>query len=380
MNATLTYEQVVDSTRASYDNAPELATKRAETYLMVSANLRTFLPDLPPADYARFFADILYYQHIAGIDEKIVTKAGDMIIEGMTDGLWDAVAGKPTIFCTCHLGSYRLMNLVLARLGAPFSLLIDNRTYREQGEKFIRIQDEAAVHFGQKPGQMALIDAEQPTAGLQLIRALKQGRILVAYLDGNTGTGGVTRQDDKLVGVEFLGRPLLARKGIAFLSVATQTPIVPVFAYRPDAYTNVLHVMEARHPGHVPAEAREATVATLTQHLYDDFATLLRQYPSQWEGWFYVQKYLDLAAIRAGYEAAPVADRPAKTDWLFNHDRYANVPDPSGNAALLFDKHLYRSFKITDQLSELLRAPSIRLDAIRKPELIEMLVRQGILC
>ncbi len=70
-------------------------------------------------------------------------------------------------------------------------------------------------------------------------------------------------------------------------------------------------------------------------------------------------------------------ERRAKTNWLFNHQRYANVAD--GDTTVLFDKHLYRSFRVTRQLGDLLNDP-VQLQAIQKPELIDMLIGQEILC
>ncbi len=378
MTPNRTYNQYLDDLRIPYEAASDPAPTHAQTYMMLSANLNTFMPNLPSTEYFPFLRDVLYHQRIAAIDEKLVEKAGDVMLTGLTDSLWDAVAGKPTIFCTCHLGSYRILNTFLARIGAKISLLIDNQAYQQQGEKFIRIYDEVAAHFNQPQGNLTLINAEQPSAGMQLMRSLRQGRILVAYLDGNTGAGGVTRQDDKLVSIDFLNRPLLARKGLAFLSIATQTPIVPVFSFRPDRYSNTLHVMEPRVPTPVAHEEREAAYATLTQCLYNDFATLLRQYPSQWEGWLYVHKYLDLPKLRAQYVAPPAHDVTAKTEWQFNHDRYTNLA--KGDTAVLFDKHLYRSIRVTSQLGELLRNPSVRFDAgTVKSDLIKMLFDQAIL-
>ncbi len=372
-----TYPQAVDALRNHYQPT-DLISSRRMSHLMVSANLHTFLPSLPVAEHDQFFADILYYQALAGVDEKLIVKAAEISLTGMTDSLWDAAAGKPTIFCTCHLGSYRLLGLMLTRLGIQFNLLIDTQTITKQGERFIRTQREAAQYFGKPECEMGLIDAEQPSSGLQLIRTLKQGKSLVVYLDGNTGTGGVTRQDDKLVGVDFLGKPILARKGISYLSVATQTPIVPIFAYRDSPYTNAMHVFDAvmAPPGRGTAAERDQICASLTQQLYNDFSTTLSQYPAQWEGWLYVQKYLDLPKLRATYPATQ-SGTPTKTDWLFNHQRYVNVAD--GDTTVLFDKHLYRSFRVTRQLGDLLSGP-VRLDTVQKPELLEMLISQEILC
>lgn len=379
MTPDKTYNQHLDDLRIPYEATSDPTQHYAQTYMMLSANLHTFMPHLPSTEYLPFLRDVLYYQRIAGIDEKLVEKADDVTVTGLADSLWDAVAGKPTILCTCHLGSYRVLNTFLARIGAKISLLIDNQAYQQQGEKFIRIYDEIAAHYNQPQGNLTLINAEQPSAGMQLMRALKQGRILVAYLDGNTGAGGVTRQDNKLVSIDFLNRPLLARKGLAFLSIATQTPIVPVFSFRPDRYSNTLHVMEPRVPVPVAHDEREAAYANLTQLLYNDFATLLRQYPSQWEGWLYVHKYLDLPKLRAQYVAPPVHEITAKSDWQFNHDRYTNLA--KGDTAILFDKHLYRSIRVTGQLGELLRNPSVRFDAgTIKSDLINMLFEQAILC
>ena len=375
MEKTTTYPQAVDALRTHYQPT-DLISSRRMSHLMVSANLHTFLPNLPLAEHDQFFADVLYYQALAGVDEKIIAKAGELSLTGAPDSLWDAAAGKPTIFCTCHLGSYRLLGLLLTRLGIQFNLLIDSQTITKQGERFLRIQREATRYFGQPQCEMGLIDAEQSSSGLQLIRTLKQGKSLVVYLDGNTGAGGVTRQDDKLVGVDLLGKPILARKGIAFLSMATQTPIVPIFAYRDGPYTNAMHVFDPVTSPPAPAADRDQVCASVTQQLYNDFSTTLSQYPTQWEGWLYVQKYLDLPRLRATYPARQPGIS-TKTDWLFNHQRYANVAD--GDTAVLFDKHLYRSFRVTRQLGDLLNGP-IRLDTIQKPELVEMLIGQEILC
>lgn len=376
MEKTTTYPQVVDTLRNSYQPA-ELIGSRRMSHLMTSANLHTFLPTLSAAEHDQFFADILYYQALAGVDEKIIAKVAELSLTGAPDSLWDAAAGKPTIFCTCHLGSYRLLGLLLTRLGMKFNLLIDTQTYTNQGERFLRIHGEAARYFGQPQSEMGLIDAEQSSSGLQLIRTLKQGKSLVVYLDGNTGAGGVNRQDDKLVGVDFLGKPILARKGIAYLSMATQTPIVPIFAYRDGPYTNAMHVFDPVTTPPTPAADRDRVCATVTQQLYNDFSTMLGKYPAQWEGWLYVQKYLDMPRLRAAYPAKAAERTTAKTNWLFNHQRYANVVD--GDTAVLFDKHLYRSFRVTRQLGDLLNGP-VQLDAIQKPALIDMLIGQEILC
>lgn len=376
METAITYPQAVDALRNHYQPTTLISSRRMN-HLLVSANLTTFLPHLPATDHDQLFADILYYQALAGVDEKIVAKVADLTLAGAADSLWDAAAGKPTIFCTCHLGSYRLLGLLLTRLGMKFSLLIDTQTFTNQGEKFLRIHREAVHYFDQPQSEMGLIDAEQSSSGLQLIRTLKQGKSLVVYLDGNTGAGGVTRQDDKLVGVDLLGQPILARKGIAYLSMATQAPIVPIFAYRDTPYTNVMHAFEPVTAPPTPAADRDQVCAAVTQQLYDNFSTMVSQYPAQWEGWLYVQKYLDLIKLRATYPAGEPAAVASKPEWLFNHQRYANMAD--GDTTVLFDKHLYRSFRVTRQLGELLTGP-VRLDAIQKPELIDMLIGQAILC
>ncbi len=132
MEQTTTYPQVVDTLRNSYQPAALIGSRRM-SHLMTSANLHTFLPTLSASEHDQFFADILYYQALAGVDEKLIAKVAELSLTGAPDSLWDAAAGKPTIFCTCHLGSYRLLGLLLTRLGMTFNLLIDTQTYTKSG-------------------------------------------------------------------------------------------------------------------------------------------------------------------------------------------------------------------------------------------------------
>src|SRR6185436_1408835 len=67
--------------------------------------------------------------------------------------------------------------------------------------------------------------------GMQIARAIQNGSSLLLFVDGNTGVGGAGRQDEKLCRIDFFGRKIFARKGIAYFSRMFNAPIIPVVSY-----------------------------------------------------------------------------------------------------------------------------------------------------
>lgn len=313
--------------------------------LLCSANRHNFLPAHPTTD-ARFYEQVMEHRDWAGMDEHEET------VYTMTDFTGDQsfladIQTRPRVFCTLHLGSYRLINHFLGRHGVRFTLVVDNATLQNQGDKFLALREASALY---QDCDMRILNAESANIGLQMMREVKAGRSLLFYIDGNTGVGGMSRQDEKLTVIPFLGRHIFARKGIAFLAHVTQCPIVPVASFRRSEADYEMHFF----PPIVPdvQQPREAFAVATTQHIFGLFETLLRRYPEQWEGWLYLNHFVDQAALRQAQEALPApAGLPAEA--VFNQARYGLFYQ--AERPQLFDRYTYQSFNVSAQLVGLLQ-------------------------
>lgn len=350
MKATPHYQNRLTALRTSVRNhlaarSPHDPAQVSAEFLHCRASQRHFLPEHPAAP-ADFFEEVLTYRGWAGLDELedevyfLTQFTGDQSF--LTD-----IHERPRIFCTFHLGSYRMIHHYLLRHNVDFTLVIDHNTFTQQGEKFLALQ---ASNPAYRDADFRILDAEQRTGGIQMIRELKAGRSLLFYIDGNSGVGGMGRQDDKVALVDFLGQRLFARKGIAYIAHATGTPIVPLVSFRHDDDAFETHFFPAQLPD--AAQPRDAYAQATTQALFRLFEPVLCRYPAQWEGWLYMHHFAD---VRPREAAAPVAFAPEQAEHLcFNEARYTlfwQQEQPH-----LFDDGSYQAFRISAPLAGALQS------------------------
>ncbi|RTQ45897.1 hypothetical protein EJV47_24010 [Hymenobacter gummosus] len=314
-------------------------------FLLCAANRHHYLPE-HPATEAEFFAEVMAHRDWAALDEQEAQVFGLTRFTGDTSFLAD-VHSRPRVFCTFHLGSYRMIHHFLLRHGIHYTLVVDQVTLEQQGDKFQALRQSNPVYHG---GSMRILNAESPSIGLQMIREIKAGRSLLFYIDGNTGVGGMDRQDDKLTRINFLSRQIYARKGIAFISHVTRTPIVPLLHLRHGAADYETHFFAPIEPTESELPREEFAAAT-TQHIFGLFEPVLRRHPEQWEGWLYMNHFVDQNALREAHPPRPVP-ATAPGPLSFNQARYrvfwhADTPQ-------LFDQATYQTFAISDKLAALL--------------------------
>ncbi|MGH8402669.1 MAG: hypothetical protein ACRESO_04610, partial [Gammaproteobacteria bacterium] len=77
-----------------------------------SANLHHLLPDIPLRVHPEIIDEILLHRLMAELDEDSFFLLGNTRIEDPHSVLTTAKS-EPVIFCTFHLGSYRLINTLL---------------------------------------------------------------------------------------------------------------------------------------------------------------------------------------------------------------------------------------------------------------------------
>ncbi len=310
-------------------------------YAFTIANFRKMMPDLFEIESATdLFSKMLKIRGIALLDPHYPEILNDVKYSGAW--LEEIQLQGAAIYCTYHLGSYRAIIGHLAKRGKPFSLVIDQKVYAEQHEEIKQSVRSVCKYFNTS-SNFELINAEDFTSTLEMLRQLKRGRSLIIYLDGNTGVGGVYRQDHQLIKLKFLGQDMLVRQGIALLSQLSGAPIIPTISYREtDSDLNMYFGAPIKAIDNIADQKNYCE--KVTKQLYSLLEEFLWQYPLQWEGWLYVHKYLDLTSITAHAAAA----KPIGEDGSFDDERFGLFRMGKSQYYLL-DKDTFVTFEITSK-------------------------------
>ncbi|MGH8402765.1 MAG: hypothetical protein ACRESO_05110 [Gammaproteobacteria bacterium] len=347
--------------------AHDRATRReaevleANTRQFASANLHHLLPEIPMREHEKVFDEILLHRLMAELDEDSVFLLDHTRIEDPHSVL-NTAKTAPVIFCTFHFGAYRLINMLLISRSFDYLLPVEDHIYTAQKGIFLDHSQGYQKHF-RSTSQFSVVNAEEPTAALAMARKARAGWSLLAYLDGNTGVQGAARKDVKMLKIPLLGRPIYARKGIAFLSHFLKLPIVPVFC-------EITGPVERRLIFHDPIEApgtgsdREQYCQKTTNQLYALLGTYLKKSPSQWLGWLDMQQYLDLDATTP-FETVEIMEPSTQADaevvasrLMFNHERFGFIV--RDGERVLLDKLTYEFLSVPESVCAV-------LDACREP-------------
>jgi len=323
-----------------------------------SANLRHLLPAIPIEKHAGIINEILFNQVCAALDEdSFFLLAGVKIFD--PGSVLSAANKKSFIFCTFHFGSYRLINALLVSNGINYVLPVSRDIYANQRIRYAE-NVKAAQVFSNSVSRMLVVNAEEATTALTMARKTRAGWSLLAYIDGNTGVQGAGRRDAKTVRVPLLGKPIYARKGIAFLSHFLKVPIVPVLCEITGQMQRTMTFHEEIDPSGFSKD-REAYCQMATERLYAVLAGYLKRVPGQWEGWLDMQKYLDMDAIAGSegtdedsVETASPAEDIADSRLVFNRERFGFIVQEDGRA--LLDKDSYKLLSLPQNITDILEA------------------------
>jgi KDO2-lipid IV(A) lauroyltransferase len=169
--------------------------------------------------------------------------------------------GKGALVVTGHLGNWELLGGFLSTLH-PISAVAQHL----YDERFDRI----VTDFREKDLQVAMIKRGMALRGI--LSALKEGRIVIALVDQDTGKDGVF--------TPFFGRSAWTQSGVARIAQKTGAPIVPAFMVRGADGRFEAHV---EHPfevggGKDPAAAVLEGVRRYTEAV----ESYVKAYPDQW--------------------------------------------------------------------------------------------------
>lgn len=325
---------------ASLSTAAAMKTPLNNLYHLADANLMHFFPALGAAQRRDIIAEVFWQQNMAMGDYARHTLIDTTRVVDLAGALRSG--GAPHIYCLYHVGSYRHFFHFLARENIDCALFIAGKTLELQGQG---IRDGENKAWG---GRLDMIDAEAGNSLLRGARALKRGQSVAIYIDGNSGSGA-NWENNRLQAVEFFGKTLLARTGIAYLSHLSGVPIVPVTCKR--GMTGPLSL--TLHPPIKPdGAARDAYVRDATRALYALLEREIADSPGLWEGWLYVQKYLQ---SRPQMEERILPQRELGADTLIkaNLDEFAVLD--FGGKPMLLDKQRHSCSMLDEPTAEVFR-------------------------
>ncbi|KFE71160.1 hypothetical protein [Hyalangium minutum] len=268
-------------------SAPRQSDAFNNAYHLCDANLRYFFPRLPRERREAVIAEVIFQQRMAVLDQKQYDLVQTTRLRDLAGIFLDGRTAGSHIFCTYHAGSYRHLFHFLMRAGTDCVLFLAGNTLNKQGQDILEGVQDAARARGWT-GTLRTVNAQDRNSLLFGLRALRRGASLVLYIDGNAGVGN-NKDNGSMVPVEFFGQQLMARAGIAYLSHLSGVPVVPVVCRRDADHSLSLTF----HPPIVPSgDDREQYAASTTQALYRLLEQSVADALGQWEGWLYVERYL----------------------------------------------------------------------------------------
>lgn len=344
---TLTsYQQVAQECIAAFD---KVDMRREEGYCvrsgLFSANLTNFLPQVRESEHESLYTNLLRNLSLEKFDRQLMHLSDVSALEGDLSLINNPK--KPFIFCTFHIGSYRLIANALLRKGYQFSTLVRQEIFETKRAEFKEYCTNMHDTF-QTPSKVNILNAEDPRVLLQMTRELKAGRSLLVYIDGDTGSG----EEHKTV-VDFLNQQIKVRKGIPYASYLSGVPILPIVQYRKQNLQNVLRI--GKPIAIKKNEGREEFSQRSLRAIYKYFGGYIKKYPDQWEGWTYIHNAM---VIRPESNTTTTYNLNRKANYRFNQSRY-RIFELESNY-LLFDRSAYETFEITADMKHYLSTPVVR--------------------
>jgi lauroyl/myristoyl acyltransferase len=258
--------------------------KLNRTLNFVSANLVNFIPSLETSKHDATFKQILLHRTLSSLDEQYLGVLNDNVeVEGIDRGYLDFLRKIPSIICTFHMGSSRLLNHYLMKNKVNFTLVVSGDVVKSSGDSFNKMYEEYNKELGFKENNLTIISANEPNSALKMLRELKNGKNLLIYIDGNMGSGDKSIKNENSCKVDFLEESIYARAGVAYLSYLAQVPIVEAISYRKNWEDIIIKFNKIIEPNR--NIDKETYFQSTTQEIYRRFSEVLLQYPEQWEGW-----------------------------------------------------------------------------------------------
>ena len=206
--------------------------------------------------------------------------------------------GNGLIVCSHHLGAYRYLQTDLVFLGLKQVLLLDRAAYEQMtgglnlAKAALRRSPGADSALEGMLDSINLVNVEERSAAAKILKALKRGEIVLAFADGNTGLDGPLGKKSRSE-IDFFGFHISVKNGVARMSAAMTTPILPILAVADGKGAERVVFSEPIIP---PAESsesaeRDAFVQSTMQTLYRFLEHHARSAPETWQSSCFLHRW-----------------------------------------------------------------------------------------
>lgn len=207
---------------------------------------------------------------------------------------------SPRIYITIHLGCYEEVACYLIRKEGKICVPVTERVYMQETKHYnINIRKRNV-----KPSQLVFVNIETSSGLRHLIQYAQAGYSLLCYIDGNSGIGGMARNDAKLERIPFFNTTLHVRKGVEFLAKLLKWDVVPIFSCIEDI---------SYQPRIVLLPPIQCTSDhSLTESIWHTFTSIIWKFYWQWEAWLYVDEFMEQSSKNKFHQ----------NSYVLNTDRY----------------------------------------------------------
>jgi len=171
--------------------------------------------------------------------------------------------GRGVLWLTAHLGNWEMIGWTVARMGYPVNVVARGVYDDRLNRLLLQSREYASVR---------VILRDSPTAGRQILQALRRGEILGMLMDQDTKVKGVM--------ADFFGKKANTPAGPAILAVRRWVPVVAGFIHRESDERHRIVIyppVEIQRTGDADRD-----VETNTERFNELIEREIRRYPDQW--------------------------------------------------------------------------------------------------
>ncbi len=358
--------------------------KNSYLFATTSASLFRLLPQIPYSKHKSIFKKLLFNLQLLNLEEKYAEEfIPNFEVIDTEKSLDKTQNGQPFLFCCFHTGAYSLLLGLLASKSLDFGFLSNNTLTKRKEKLYFEVHQQYCEKYNLNSTPQ-FINVEDKKGIWQAIRLLKQGKSLIVYADGNTGSNYSKKESQNTIRVNFLGENLQVRQGIAFLSYMCTIPIVPIissrieesefslkrkFEFLPAIYPPNFEDKNSINPTKYTISKEEFAAQTM-QKLYSILEKEISKNDinsetvSKWEGWIFVNKFFEELHKPISLVQKTENNNAVKKEnlrYVFNEERFAIIEsnkkdhkNQHNQQNTLFDKFTYHFFPVSDLLYEII--------------------------
>lgn len=268
-------------------------TNNLQPFQFLSANLSKCMPSLTVEDHKSIYFDILSYRILQHIDTQFCDQFDG--IDDFNEFNYDEIKKcLPALFVSYHLGSYKSAMAFLIKYNINIVLIADPTAYKYNKDKMHEQYLMAKKAFN-STSDLIMYPADMKDLTVQLMSKMGKGYSVLAFIDGNSGANGYFNRDNSQR-ISLFGQNIFVRNGLPTLSFYLKCPIIPMLSYYDEnlkpkwkIYEPIIPVKGERKPGEY--------VKSSTEYLYSILEKALEKHYAQWEGWMFLQRYMDTEAF-----------------------------------------------------------------------------------